>query len=520
MRAWSSPTVPYMIATTKGDRQRLGKIGAALEQELAFMRFPEFQIYLNLENIANTFTEDARRGLNAVTKHEMGHRYCPYDVITYLLLEHAAKKALAGAKLPYSEDAATRLILNLFTDMCINTTLVNRNDEDIPWAYKTISGQNKSRVWKVYARSMEHAWKDSLLPKETTVNQEEETAAQQICELFKTEPFDQREWKRRIEAYAQLIAPFLENEEKDKEGSMDDLTQNIPSQLDEVTTRELAKRLAEIGSDGLPSNQEGLKEFKEILAGRGKGDPLEASIAFYNLLASSYDVPFATRPLGRQRQSPLQPVQWHPSAGIDALDVEYSVACGGKLIPGITTYAWNQRKREIHGGNEEVVPNLELLLDGSGSMPNPLETISLPALAGFVAARKAHRKGAQIRVTTFSGEGQCHTEGWTRDLNRIFKTLVTYFNGGTVFPQEKLLGDGDPKQVLVITDADFSNKKESADAITALRQRHQQNRVTIYALHPLDMADYLREAGAEVIHGTTPEIFKRTIGKADEVYAQ
>jgi hypothetical protein len=81
-----------------------------------------------------------------------------------------------------------------------------------------------------------------------------------------------------------------------------------------------------------------------------------------------------------------------------------------------------------------------------------------------------------------------------------------------------MLEDGDPKQVLIVTDTFLGNEDATANAIRDLRKRNSGNRVTIYAIHPVDRADYLREAGAEVIQGTGTEIFKRIIGKAQEVY--
>ena len=41
-------------------------------------------------------------------------------------------------------------------------------------------------------------------------------------------------------------------------------------------------------------------------------------------------------------------------------------------------------------------------------MPNPIDQISLPVLASFVVAKKAHRKGANIRSTNFSGDIKSH----------------------------------------------------------------------------------------------------------------
>ena len=46
------------------------------------------------------------------------------------------------------------------------------------------------------------------------------------------------------------------------------------------------------------------------------------------------------------------------------------------------------------------------------------------------------------------------------------------------------------------------------------------NGVTIYALHPIANGDSFAKAGAEVVYGTTTDIFKRAIGKGTEVYSR
>ncbi len=520
--SWSSPAIPLVIAAkTREERQNLGQIGDLLEHELAFMKFPEFQTYVNLENIVSHFPEDPQRGLTAVLKHEQGHRFCPYDTITLLLLNHAVQRELDGTTLPYDKNSASKIIVNLFTDMCLNTYLARKNDEDIQWVYQQISkDKGKNKLWRVYGKSMELAWDTSILPEGTELEKEEQEAAKELADIFGREVLDKRAWKDNIKAYARIISKFLENEQQDQSAALSNIAENIPKKLDEKTSEELAKRLAEIGSDGLPTNHSGLREFKEVMAGFGQGDATQASISFYEMLSRAYDVMFATRPFGRPRTSPFQPEKWHPSMGPEAIDVQHSIQLGGKLIPGITTYTWKSRKREIFGGLEEVVPNLDIYIDSSGSMPNPLEEISLPVLAGFVAAKKAHRKGAKIRATNFSGNAQFVTQEWTRDLDAIYKTLVIYYGGGTIFPSQQLLGEGDPKQVLVITDTFLYNKDTTTTAITDLLRRNAQNRITIYALHQVAEIEDLKNAGAEVIQGTTPDIFRKVIGKAHEAYTK
>lgn len=519
---WHSPTIPeVVVARTEKEMRELGDIGNLLQGELAFMKYPEYQTYLNLRRTAEAFQENPERGTRVVLGHEVGHRFCPYDLVMSIILRHEAQKALEGQGVPYSKEKVSKLMLNLFADMNINTRNHRNGDEDIAWAYQQLSrDKGDSKLWRVYGRSMETAWGEGILPEGTELKEEEETAAKQLANLFTGDFFDKDKWRSNIKAYTRILRPFMEDEEKDKEAALDDVAGGIPKEIDEGTARELAKRLSRIGSDGLPKDSSGLKDFKDIMAGFGQGNSVKASIAFYDNLSDSYDVRFATRPFGRPRTSPFQPVKWHPSMGVDRLDIDYSLLNGGKIIPGVNTYAWNERRRERHGCFEEVVPNLELYLDTSMSMPNPVETISLPVLSGFVAAKKAHRKGASVKSVNFSGESQYKVQPWTRDLSKVFENLVVYHNGGTVFPTNILLEDGDPKQVLLITDSFVGNQQETADAIAELRRRNKGNNVTVYSLHPVDNADYLRNAGAEVVHGTSTDIFKRVIGKAEEVYVR
>lgn len=520
---WHHPSVPRTITPrTTEEVIALGEIGQALQDELAFMKYPEYQIYLNLERIAEQFKEDPSRGVRAISKHELGHRFCPYDLITSIILRHAIKKEIECKKLPYESEAASNLILNLFTDTCINTSLTRASDEDITWAYQELSKDKKDKkLWKVYAKSMELAWNKKLLPEDTKLTEEEIKSAEEIKELFNGNFFDKTKWKNNAIAYARIISNYLEEEQKDKQTALSNTAGNIPQKLDDKTEQELAKRLAEIGSNGLPTNPQGLKEFKEIMAGFGKGDAKEASISFYDKLSEAYNITFAKKPFGRPRTTPFQPTKWNPSMGAERIDIPYSTqVSGGRLIPGVNTYSWNSKPRTIKCGIEEVVPDLDFYLDSSMSMPDPTETISLPVLTGFVIAKKAHRKGAYLRSTNFSGDKQSTTQEWTRDLRSIYRNLVIYYNGGTRFPTEKLLEGERPKQVIIITDTFLANEQETVKAVKELKTRNKNNKVTIYSLHPIDRADYLRNAGAEVIPGTTTDIFKKAIGKAEEVYTR
>lgn len=590
LKTWHNPLIPAVIpAKNKEEREKLGVAGQVLENEMAFMKYPEYQTYENLENILREFPEDPQRALNAIDKHEVMHRFCPYDLVTSILLNFEISKALKG-KISGDGKQEAKQILNCFTDMNGNTNLVRRGDEDIVWLYENIAKNHlhDSSFGRVYLRSMELAWNKKLLAEEIKLTEKEQNAAKEISEIYSGDYFNKLNWRNNVYQYASILSEFLKEENKqngkgkdNKEGQgngenssgnsgsgrslidkfkekvfgksdknkqkgnsgkedekkeqekaagkkqekkkiiygPDDISSNIPEKIDDKLAAEIAKHLAEIGTNGLPTNHAGLKDFKELMAGFGRGDPKKASLEFYKMLAKSYDVIFSTQPFGRPRVNPFQPIKWNPGMPVEKLDADYSYQTSGKLIPGVTTYAWNSRKREFKGGLEEIVPDLDIYLDSSMSMINPVEEISLAVLAGVVLSNKAHRKGTKIRGINFSGQNQYSATEFTRDLESVLENFMTHYNGGTVLPADKIL-DGGPKQVVIITDTYIGNKDETAEAIKELIKKDKRNKVTIYAVSPEIDKDYLQKAGAEVIQDTSVNIFKKAIGKANEVYGQ
>jgi len=520
LKVWDNPSVPYpIVVSSQAEAEQLGKIGQVLKGELALMKYPEFQIYLNLERIASSFS-DPHKAIRTILRHEIGHNFCPYDITTSILLRHVIKRKLEEKQGKYDLNTATNLVLTLFSDMCVNTLLVRKGDENVIWEYQAVhetEEERKRTLWGVHRRSLELAWETKILPLDFKLSRLQERAAQGLAALFSGNFFDRTKWKDYAVAYADIVKGFLEEERTAFFGSSD-ASLNIPEKLEGKIEKELAKTLAEIGTEGLPGNSEVLKEFQEILRDYGIENIIQASINFYDGLSDSYDVIFAARPFGGAGSNPLRPKKWYPSMSADSMDVAYTILTGGRIIPGVTTYAWDQKRRQSRRGLEGTVSDLELYIDGSRSAPNPVEKSSLLVLAGFVVSKKVYRSGARLRSTVFSGEGQSVTQDWTRELYSIFENLTKYYGGNSYFPTEKLLEGNEPRQVIIITDAFLHNREETADAIRAFIRRNGRNKVSVYALHELDEANYLREAGAEVISGNTTEVFRNIIGGADELY--
>lgn len=517
---WNNPSIPAIINVQ--DCSQHGTGGQALKEQLAFMKYPEFQTYANIEKINDTFP-NFTKGYNAITTHEVGHRYCPYDQITGFFLARKAEQGLqeGGEKKPKT---MAPQVMNLYTDTCINTRLIRNNNKDIIWAYKELSKdpeRKKSPLWHVYMRAYEILSDTRILEKEATLTEQEQDAATALAGLFQDKnPMEKAGWEQGIHDYARIIAPFL-NEKTQKHTSTisNSGAESIPTpeQAKELL-EEIARRLARPGTDGLPTNPQAVKEFKEIMAGLGEGNPAKASITFYEQLARKYSVRFATQPYGRERTSPFTTNKWCPSDPVDELDIPHSILTSGIVIPGVTTQKWKSRITTTKGGETETTPTLDILIDSSGSMPDPLETISLPVLAGMVAARRAKKQG--IRIMNYSGK--CIEVARTTNLEEAYAGLVLYQGGGTTFPITEFLAhpEQDPRLSLIITDTFLANTDEAISAIKQFKGRNKNNKVTIYAITQLPNADQLISAGAECIHGTTPNIFKHILGKTEKTYLE
>jgi hypothetical protein len=119
---------------------------------------------------------------------------------------------------------------------------------------------------------------------------------------------------------------------------------------------------------------------------------------------------------------------------LDAADWLQSVLQSPHVVPGLTTVqrVWGTAE----GAEPQRIPlDLDLYVDSSGSMPNPQQLTSYPALAGAIMCMSALRAGARVQATLWSGKHQCTTtRGFVRDSTEILNVLTGYFGGGTQFP--------------------------------------------------------------------------------------
>jgi len=158
---------------------------------------------------------------------------------------------------------------------------------------------------------------------------------------------------------------------------------------------------------------------------------------WYAHLAQAYRVGIEKKPSQQAgRVYPVSLKRWLPEDGIHNLA---PLATFGPVgLPGIT-------KRWLHSGPEsrlydQQVPDLIIVIDSSGSMPNPNSMHnpnekrpncdrSYAVLGAFVAANSYLDYGSRVAVINFSN--QDFVADFTRDRTLLYKHLAAFQGGGT-----------------------------------------------------------------------------------------
>jgi len=226
-------------------------------------------------------------------------------------------------------------------------------------------------------------------------------------------------------------------------------------------TREgLAAFLEELGEEGLVYLEELAKYFKKAVSVLGNAMLLEANRWwFYQHLAEKYGIEVFKTPVNPEGQPfNVSITTWNPE---DGLQLIYIPPLGRIGTPGLT-------KRWLRSGPEsqlvrKEVPDLVVIIDSSGSMPDAVSTTSYPVLAAFVVARTYLIQGSQVAVVNFSSN--VLVQEFTTDEVAVYKHLAAFQAGGTTFPtqvlEDVLKKARRPVDIVLISDMDIANAQEA-----------------------------------------------------------
>jgi len=398
-----------------------------------------------------------------VLAHEIGHHVLAPANLT----DHARMIARMRWSLPTVEHYAS-MLSNLYTDLLINDRLQRSAELRLVDVYRRLVDKRLvGVVWALYMRIYEILWglrRDSLGsgPANDRIDGDALLGARLIRSYA-------REWLDGSGRFAALFLPHLLEDEESSAvieswhdtrnagagGSIDGLTEldeneqqgaihpaqdpNLNDALGDESTanEETAHKPMEVSEDR-PAGGQAREPFQygEILRAAGlELTDHEIAVRYYRERARPHLIPFPRQ----ERLISADPLPeglepWDVGHPMDDIDWMQSLIQSPEVIPGMTTVqrVWGTTE----GSQSQPQPiDLDLYVDSSGSMENPQNLVSYPALAGAIICLSALRAGARAQVTLWSGKNQFETtKGFVRDEDKILRVLTGYFGGGTAFP--------------------------------------------------------------------------------------
>jgi hypothetical protein len=435
-----------------------------LSGSFAMIRLLDKSVVVDLETVTKLGLQDYAV---EVLAHEIGHHIlAPATVSDQFRLLARIRKAL-----PTLERHAP-MLANLYTDLLINDRLKRAHGLRIEAIYERIYATNAAQpqhganqVWMLYMGIYEHLWQltQGSLGGPTASNEHKSIAGDAWlgARLIRVYAND---WMDAAGRFASLLLPYLVDDEQfanqmrylhdtenagrgcDPSGGIDRENNEESGVLhpadDPLITGESARPRSSAGN--LAGHSQGQQrepfEYGELLKAMGlRLDNHEIAVRYYREMARPHLVRFPTRLANQSKEPQLEDLDpWELGDPIDDVDWLQSLTQSPRPIPGVSLVKRHYGQEIVQHRDKQPV-DLDMYVDSSGSMPNPMVNLSYPALAGAVIALSALRAGSKVQVTLWSGTDQfMHTQGFVRDENQILRVLTSFFGGGTAFPIHRL----------------------------------------------------------------------------------
>ncbi|MBI4140780.1 hypothetical protein HY485_02990 [Candidatus Woesearchaeota archaeon] len=419
-----------------------------------------------------------------------------------------------------------------FLNLQVNTYLVCRQKNNSLVELLSFSPQ-KCALDRIVMNTYERLWNVRL---GSRANKKERGVARRLAEL----PYlDSVSEYATLEAFIHIVKDYLKNASVPSSScvgifSAKQLSEGIASVAAEINTpgefEKLMKHVAEelkscarqkkcgagllgrikgVVSKGaeliLGPNKARLSE-EEVSAGIGSGELIVAG-SLYSARAERYSVVIKNPDLFTSAGLfPFSHMPFDIGDGLERVDAFSSKG----ILPGITQqWVYAQGKGFSHGTR---IPDVFLVMDGSGSMPDPNNFFSVPVLCGTVVCNGYLNRGAAASVYVFSGEGDVVVFGPSRDKVVLHEKIRSYFGGGTVFDEvvlkEKIGSVKDVTDVAVVSDMEISNLESFISGVLALPKIH---RVHLFCTNHSWGGKQLKEKFA----GTKNVVFKYVFNEND-----
>lgn len=425
----------------------------------------KWQITMNLANTP-LLKEDSEyiQYYRAILLHEISHyQIIPYDGVINARLLRAAMKHVKANFAP--------LVVNLFSDLIIDTKLYQNNPALMTWelkkTFENISyhyGESLSEFSKFLFNTYEKLWDVKIDTSFSSSNTD--NLAKRVKNIVMDEFENDSLWEEKVTRISYHLRKFLSDEftitvggyrsakgKSKRKVPGNNLEMQIPDDVLEIMDNPLeSKNRDRLNQDNEDELRRKAEEFARNVPFSEFGAPAgQAGI----LIDAS---PLATWYRGRAKnlieikvyeekssgELPVYPEKWKIGNPIEDLDIILTLLNFPIIIPNITTKKW----KYMQGSGyllEKQIPDLLLVLDSSGSMQWNIDgkteaergPYHIALIASFAILHYAFSKGVKASVINFSNFADI--SDWTTNFHEAEKTLLRYQGGGTEIPIKAII---------------------------------------------------------------------------------
>ncbi len=447
-RFWSYPNLEEPEFTDEGE----------MKSQIAAIDMGSRRIKVNEKNLEARVGNDL---LEPIESHEVGHhKLCPYTLKNLVGLIGQANSIVDSIE-------KAKMVENLFCDLIVNTHIYYSGDRRIATVYERLSRSNGSSTWwdmyiEVFA---------NMIGKKTrspSLSQQQRAEASRAANIIRTNMYAANRWGGAIIEFAKLMKPYLPDDKQLQDAiasmmkglnglpvigyhSASDFLPFGPAQAgDEKARKWIEGQLKGVGK------RLGQKDFKALVAGTGLGDPVIANIWYYREMVRQYTLTMPNLPAAGGRGH-IESPQKCPRERFNEADLNYSFSQNPlPLVFGL--YKWKMAKKR--GAADGISkPDLFMILDSSGSMPNPQETLSYPVMSAMIAEDTALSHDCKVAGLNYSSGFRL--QGFTKSRDAVDEVMSMHLNGGTEIPGQAIFETvkkhAHPTHILIISDCEIGN---------------------------------------------------------------
>jgi hypothetical protein len=204
-------------------------------------------------------------------------------------------------------------------------------------------------------------------------------------------------------------------------------------------------------------------------AGIGKGLELLAG-NFYTSLAEKYNVLVRKKPMKANGSS--YPHSHKPYSIGDSFQNMDSFSTP-KVMPGITKQ-WVEMAGKVYDEAKNI-PNSVIVIDNSGSMPNPQAGKSVPVLGATALSNAYLDNEATVAVYNFGGHD--YFSDFSEDKEQVHRDLRRYTGGGTTFNpsfiENVLMQTKKEFDLSIVSDMEINNIDALVDFVLKVPKMHR-----------------------------------------------